>query len=174
MKKIAALAMFCIFGSGAYAQNVDSAFIQAHITKLTNAKQYTLQAARLMPDSLYNFSPAKDEMSFGKQLVHIAQNLCWLSSAYLNHNNNPLSEADTKATSKQQVENTVAKAYDFAIHELQTFDLHTLSDTVHFFAGPLSKLQIINLIEDHQTHHRGQLLVYLRINGIKPPDYIGW
>jgi len=30
------------------------------------------------------------------------------------------------------------------------------------------------LLNDHQTHHRGQLVVYLRLNGIKPPAYIGW
>jgi len=24
------------------------------------------------------------------------------------------------------------------------------------------------------THHRGQLVVYLRLNGILPPNYVGW
>jgi uncharacterized damage-inducible protein DinB len=24
---------------------------------------------------------------------------------------------------------------------------------------------------DHITHHRGQIVVYLRLNGIKPPQY---
>jgi uncharacterized damage-inducible protein DinB len=38
----------------------------------------------------------------------------------------------------------------------------------------MNKLQILNLLNDHQTHHRAQLIVYLRINGIKPPDYVGW
>ncbi len=38
----------------------------------------------------------------------------------------------------------------------------------------LNKIQFLNLIEDHQTHHRAELLVYLRLNNIKPPEYIGW
>jgi uncharacterized damage-inducible protein DinB len=38
----------------------------------------------------------------------------------------------------------------------------------------MNKLQIINLINDHQTHHRAQLLVYLRLKGVKPPEYVGW
>ncbi|WP_374662973.1 DinB family protein [Parasegetibacter sp. NRK P23] len=38
----------------------------------------------------------------------------------------------------------------------------------------MSKLQIINLLSDHQTHHRGQLLVYLRLCGLTPPKYVGW
>ncbi len=38
----------------------------------------------------------------------------------------------------------------------------------------MNKLQINNPMQDHQTHHRAQLLNYLRLNGIKPPAYIGW
>lgn len=41
-------------------------------------------------------------------------------------------------------------------------------------AGRMSKLQFINLLNDHQTHHRGQMMVYLRLNGIQPPEYMGW
>ena len=49
-----------------------------------------------------------------------------------------------------------------------------LKITVDFFAGPKSKLQILNLLQDHLSHHRGQLIVYLNLNNIKPPSYIGW
>jgi uncharacterized damage-inducible protein DinB len=30
------------------------------------------------------------------------------------------------------------------------------------------------LMHDHHTHHRGQIIVYLRLNGLKPPKYVGW
>ena len=52
--------------------------------------------------------------------------------------------------------------------------LNDLSTEVEFFAGPKSKLQILNLLQDHVTHHRGQLIVYLNLNEIKPPSFIGW
>lgn len=38
----------------------------------------------------------------------------------------------------------------------------------------LNKIQFLNLIQDHQTHHRAQLLVYLRLNNLTPPRYSGW
>jgi uncharacterized damage-inducible protein DinB len=28
------------------------------------------------------------------------------------------------------------------------------------------------MIADHITHHRGQMLVYMRLNGLKPPRYV--
>lgn len=156
------------------AQRIEDVFIQSHITKLTNAKAYTLKVAELMPEENYGFKPHADEMDFGRQLIHISQNLCWLSSSYLNEGANPLTTDDGKLTNKKDISELVAKAYDFAIAAIQNLPVQSLTDTVKFFAGPMSKLQIINLIEDHQTHHRAQLLVYLRLNGIKPPDYVGW
>ncbi|HET7002705.1 MAG TPA: DinB family protein, partial [Puia sp.] len=76
---------------------------------------------------------------------------------------------DKEATIK--VLNTV---YDYAITTLEKFKPGHLADTVSFFIKPMNKLQILNLLNDHQTHHRAQLIVYLRINGFKPPDYVGW
>ncbi|MGK0251702.1 MAG: putative damage-inducible protein DinB, partial [Gammaproteobacteria bacterium] len=49
-----------------------------------------------------------------------------------------------------------------------------LKGTVEFFAGPKSRMQILNLLQDHVTHHRGQLIVYLNLNSIEPPQYSGW
>ena len=49
-----------------------------------------------------------------------------------------------------------------------------LEEEVKFFAGPMNKRQIVALLHDHMTHHRGQLMVYLRLKGIKPPQYRGW
>ncbi len=156
------------------AQTIDEAYLKANISKLKNAKEYTLKAANSMPEGKYNYKPSKEEMEFGKQLLHISENLCWLSSSYITTNKNPLTEADSKLASKKDIITVVTNAYDFAIIALQNFDAKSLTDNVKFFAGPMNKLQIINLIQDHQTHHRAQLLVYLRLNEIKPPSYIGW
>lgn len=174
MKFIVTIITFFLTSSLLMAQAIDTMFLKATITKLKNAKEYTLQVANLLPAEKYNYKPSKEEMEFGKQLLHISENLCWLSSSYLTDNKNPLTEADGKLTSKKDIITIVIKAYDFSIDALQNFDTKALADTVKFFAGPMNKLQIINLIQDHQTHHRAQLLVYLRLNDIRPPQYIGW
>jgi uncharacterized damage-inducible protein DinB len=63
--------------------------------------------------------------------------------------------------------NSKAAAF-FIINEKQ------LDEIVPFFAGPKARRQILILMHDHQSHHVGQLIVYLRLNGIKPPAYVGW
>lgn len=167
---------FLLFSVLANGQKIDSLYIKAALTKLTNAKEYTLKVANLMPEVNYSFKPTTGEMSFGEQLLHLSSNLGWLSSSYLRDKGeeNPITKSDAKIQLKEEIIKVVNKAYDYAISTLQSFNPATLADPVTFFAGPMNKLQIINLINDHQTHHRAQMLVYLRLNEIKPPGYVGW
>jgi uncharacterized damage-inducible protein DinB len=46
-----------------------------------------------------------------------------------------------------------------------------LLDRLKTKMGELSRYWALHLILDHATHHRGQAVVYLRLNGIKPPEY---
>ena len=157
-----------------FAQGVDSLFLQSAIQKLEHAKAYTLTVAELMPAERFTFQPTTEGMSFARQLVHLSENLGWLSSAYLKHEASPILRDEKIVTEKDAVLAIVNRAYEYAIAALQSFPSAHLTDTVSFFAGPLTKLQIINLLNDHQTHHRAQLVVYLRLVGIKPSDYVGW
>lgn len=158
------------------AQTIPQKLIDSHIEKLTNAKAYTLAVARLMPAALYRFKPVENEMSFGEQLIHISQNLYWLSSTYIAEIAHPpaASKDDLLLPDKDSIIARVEKAYAYTIESIAKLDTGSLSRELPFFAGNKNKYQILNLIEDHQTHHRAQLLVYLRLNGIKPPSYIGW
>jgi uncharacterized damage-inducible protein DinB len=40
--------------------------------------------------------------------------------------------------------------------------------------GSSTKNRILNLMDNHLAHHRGQMIVYLRLKGIEPPSYVGW
>ncbi len=155
-------------------QPVDSLFMQAALKKLENAKTYTLKVAELMPAEYYSFKPAEEEMSFGRQLLHLSENLGWLTSSYLQQDKNPVSKKELNLTRKDSVISVVHRSYDYAIAAMKSFHPNELAKPVKFFSGPMNKLQIINLINDHQTHHRAQLMVYLRLKGIKPPSYVGW
>ena len=156
------------------SQETDSLFVSSALLKLKNAKEYTLKVADLMPAKNYNYRPTEDEMNFGEHLLHIAENLSWLSTSYLNSGANSNSKIDLKIKDKDSIRKALVRTYDYAINVLIHFKSSNLRDTVDFFAGPMNKMQVINLINDHQTHHRGQLLVYLRLSGITPPKYIGW
>ncbi|HQS06979.1 MAG: hypothetical protein B7X86_02080 [Sphingobacteriales bacterium 17-39-43] len=150
--------------------------IQSHAVKLKNAKEYTLKVAELMPESMYDFKPVADEMSFKEQIIHIGKNLYWLSSTFITEapylNANQLVIA--KDMTKVQAIDFVSGAYEFAGQAIMNVRLESLSKEFPFSGRKLNKVQFLNLIQDHQTHHRAQLIVYLRLNMLNPPNYTGW
>lgn len=160
------------FSINGKAQTNDSLLNQLS-AKWKNAKTYALKVAELMPEEQYNFKPVPDEMSFGEQLLHIADNMNWLSSAYL-FGSKQKNKNEAKLLSKQSIINTLSTAYDSALAVHYRLTSQQFDEVVPFFTGPKSRRQILILMHDHQTHHIGQLIVYLRLKGIKPPEYVGW
>ena len=150
--------------------------INSHLEKFKNAKSYTLSMAEKLDEQKYDFKPVKEEMSFKEQLVHIGENIYWLSSTYIKEEPNPLKgkKVNSSDMNKEQVMQFVKDAYEYGLKVMIELDEKTLSNEFNWNAGKLNKYQFLNLIQDHQTHHVGQLIVYLRLNNIEPPKYIGW
>ncbi|MGB3463805.1 MAG: DinB family protein, partial [Cyclobacteriaceae bacterium] len=67
--------------------------------------------------------------------------------------------------------NTSFDIVEKVIHESEARDFE---EKVKFWNGPTTRRKLLSLTYDHITHHRAQAIVYLRMNDIKPPDYIGW
>ncbi len=168
MRKIFIITLFTILTVNQMkAQNdVKSAFL----LKWENSKNYLLEIAKAMPEANYNYKPTERQMSFQEQLIHIQGNMDWLSSKYFN--GEKTEKIDPK--SKEEIINQLTASFDNVAETIKKVLLEELSTEVEFFAGPKSKLQILNLLQDHVTHHRGQLIVYLNLNTIEPPKYRGW
>ena len=145
----------------------------AFLEKWEGSKNYLLAIAEAMPEESYNFKPTERQMSFKEQLLHIKENMTWLSNSYFTEIEYKREKTDT-SISKTETVNLLENAFDSVIEIIENTNDADLKKTVDFFAGPKSKLQILNLLQDHVTHHRGQLIVYLNLNNIKPPSFIGW
>ncbi|MGB0777469.1 MAG: DinB family protein [Flavobacteriaceae bacterium] len=142
------------------------------LEKWENSKIYLTKVAQAMPEDKYNFKPTEREMSFTKQIQHICENMLWLSKSYISDNNSK--EINTKVSSKKELLELIELSFSASADNVNQISDKNLSEKVDFFAGEKNKLQILNLMQDHVTHHRGQLIVYLNLNGIKPPRYTGW
>ncbi len=172
MKRILTLMILLAAVFTVKAQPADSLQVQL-ARKWVNSKAYALKLAALMPEDGYDFKASPEEMTFREQLLHIADNINWLSSSYLLVNGPAKSASGGKLT-KDEVLKKLGEAYDLGLKAHMKMNAGQLDEKVKFFAGPMTRRQILILMHDHQTHHLGQLIVYLRLKGIKPPDYIGW
>lgn len=170
MKKTILFVAFIIFGSG-FAQN--STPKGAFLEKWDNSKHYLVAIAELMPEEFYDFKPTERQRSFKEQLLHIKQNMDWLSGNYFSSEENKKVNADL-IVSKDETITLLIEAFDKSYELIKQSSDEDLEETVEFFAGLKSKLQILNLLQDHVSHHRGQLIVYLNLKNLEPPKYVGW
>jgi len=146
----------------------------AWLEKWENSKTYLLQIAEDMPEEHYDFKPTEDQMSFKELLLHIKSNMDWLSAAYFSEEAYSREKSTNKSYTKEETLGLLKDSFDKAYAIINVASEEEYSKEVEFFAGPKSKLQILNLLQDHVTHHRGQLLVYLNLKGIDTPRYVGW
>ncbi|MES2794914.1 MAG: DinB family protein [Bacteroidota bacterium] len=172
MKKIVLL--FCFFLITNYGFTQDK-FLQEASKKWQSATIYTQKVTEAMPQKHYGFKPMKDEMSFEDQLLHMANNMNWLGSKFLSEKQAPtLEKLEAKGKSRKEIVQDLKQSMAYIQEIISNFDPTKLDETVDFPAEKLTKRQIITLLNDHHTHHRAQLLVYLRLKDEKPPAYVGW
>lgn len=145
----------------------------AFMEKWENSKNYLIAIAEEMPEEFYDFKPTERQMSFKEQLMHIKGNMDWLSNAYFTDIDYKKEKKELPKTKTETI-NELEIAFDGVMFIIEKTPDEDLTETVDFFAGPKSKLQILNLLQDHVTHHRGQIIVYLNLKNIEPPKYIGW
>ena len=145
----------------------------AFLEKWENSKNYMIAIAEAMPEAYYDFKPTERQMSFKEQLVHIKGNMDWLSNSYFTETEFKREKTALPETKAETIA-LLSEAFDATLSIIKNTREEDLVLTVDFFAGPKSKLQILNLLQDHVTHHRGQLVVYLNLNNVVPPKYVGW
>lgn len=140
------------------------------------SKQFTLAVAEAMPAEFYTFKPNAEEMSFGEQMVHIAGSNVFrfhqITGADAPFDFNP---AKPPTTDKQSVMKMLDQSFDYIISVLPQITPEQLKRTWHIPSwqgrtDPDGRAMIMNMFV-HTAHHRAQCEVYLRVKGIKPPDY---
>lgn len=87
-----------------------------------------------MPEEDYGFKPSPEEMSFQEQLLHIADNINWLSSSYL-FCDVPAKPDATQKLSKEEVLKILSDAYDRGVNAHTKVSASQIDDRVKFFAG---------------------------------------
>jgi len=149
--------------------------------KWQNSLKYTLEALESIPDSSLQYRPTEGQMSVQEQMQHISGNVYGLSRRFLGYSPADFDEEalrevlSAETLDRAALINLLTEAYGFgtaAINSLEEKDWEEL--VPNFFAGPRSKRVIVYLLQDHATHHRAQVLMYMRMLNLEPPRYRGW
>ena len=129
------------------------------LSTVENSRNYTLQVAEAMPEKEYQYKPAGAGWNFGELLHHIAYGIQWWQDNYVTGNKSEWNPPPVK-NKKQDVVAYLTRAYD------------DLQKTIKQQSNTKEAGQGVHATLDHITHHRGQAVVYLRTNGVEPPEYV--
>ncbi|MCF0054212.1 DinB family protein [Dyadobacter sp. CY356] len=167
MKKLLLSALLLFTAQTLFAQTATTKMI----AEFERAKTYTKQYLDAMPEDGYAFKPTPDMRSFAQQMDHIADvNYAFVSAA--TGKASPFKESLEKAAdqSKTAVTKTTLDSYDFIINALKELKDADLEKDVKVFGKDLKVKTAFEKDFEHQTHHRGQTTVYIRLKGVKPPQ----
>ncbi|SIQ89681.1 DinB family protein [Maribacter ulvicola] len=174
MKNIIIITLSLLTSSQLRAQ--ENKFLSDFVERLENSRKYLLLVADMMPEEKYDYKVTPESLSFSENLMHIGFALDWHSQSLLGGREARVYQTDTifKPANKTKDEMMVRidQTFSEAIKLLQEFDANKLDDHLDYFGLERSKRQISMLLADHITHHRGQMLVAMRLNGLTPPRYV--
>jgi uncharacterized damage-inducible protein DinB len=178
MKKILSTSVLivCVFilSYQGKAQAISNEDIKTQMVKdWQRAKKYTDAYLATMPGDKYSFKAVDSIRSFAQQMLHLAS----VNSLFMGtitgqppvFGQRNLEESPTAASS-DSVKYYVDASYDFAIKSLQNMDASKLGEKTKVFGMEDTRYAFALKAFEHQTHHRGQTTIYIRLLGIRPPQ----
>jgi len=166
--------LLSLFVQPIFAQESD--FIKEYLERLEKSKEYLILVAETMPEDKYDFKAMPESMSFAENLMHIGWAMDWHSQSLMGGREardwNTDTELKVDDKSKKEMIAKISETFGKTIEFISNFDLNRLEERLDYFGADRTKRQILLLLADHISHHRGQMLVYMRLNGLKPPRYV--
>ena len=172
---VSILLFLCAFSLTAAAQPAPPAnpITQALRSAWNSAKSNMRRSADVMPEAKYGFKPVDSVRSYGAILAHVA-GASYEFCAAAKGEKTPHAEDEFEKSAKTKAE--IVKALDGAIaycdEIYRTLDDGKAAQMVAGAFGGGQGARAANLIgnTNHYNEHYGNLVTYLRINGLVPPS----
>jgi uncharacterized damage-inducible protein DinB len=157
------------------AQAITMIDVQAQMVKdWERAKAYTIDYLNTMPTDKYSFKAMDSIRSFAQQMLHLAG-----ANFFLMYSGTGIAmpgfvrqdlEQSPGAQAKDSVMYFVTTSYDYCINAVKAFDIAKWGEPKEIFGMKTTAYGLMIKTFEHQTHHRGQTTIYIRLQGIKPPQ----
>jgi uncharacterized damage-inducible protein DinB len=128
-----------------------------------------MKIADAMPEDKFGFKTTPPQRSYGEQVMHVAtvnvDILKWIGG----QTPAPSFTAESAKT-KADMLKAMADSYDYGIALLKEQTDATITETVDGrFLGPSTRARLFWFLLGHSMDIYGQMVVYVRLNGIVPP-----
>lgn len=157
------------------AQALSAEDIKAQMIKeWERSKAYTVDYLNTMPADKYGYKAVDSIRSFAQQMLHLAQGNLFLMSTATGQQPPSWAQANLEgsatAAKKDSVMYYITASYDYCTNAVKNTDLNKWGEKVKIFGMEVTRYALIIKTFEHQAHHRGQTTIYIRLQGIKPPQ----
>jgi uncharacterized damage-inducible protein DinB len=135
----------------------------------SNMQDKIMKAADAMPESKYSYRPTKEVRSFAEILTHVADISYALCS---NVRGEKPSAMSAGKGSKTEIIAYLKGSFDYCDAVYSGFTDAHLNDPGDFWGFKTNKMFILTQVGNHDALHYGNLVTYLRLNGLVPSG--GW
>jgi uncharacterized damage-inducible protein DinB len=135
-----------------------------------SVRDYFVRAAEKLPEDRYGFRPSPDVRTFAQQIAHVADdqyNLC--SAAKGEQRKAPYTDIEGRLSKKADLVPALKDAFAYCD---AAYDAMTDATSLEPSSGMKgrSKFSYLNWNLWHTWEHYGNIVVYLRMNGLVPPS----
>jgi uncharacterized damage-inducible protein DinB len=145
---------------------------------VANVEEDFVPAAEAMPEDKFGFAPSNGEFkgvrTFGEQVKHVAA-VNYLFGAAILGEKVPVDVGDesgpTSIKTKAEIISYLKASFAYVHKAVQTINDKNLVELVQspFGEGKVTRLGLATSVSSHGFDHYGQMVEYLRMNGIVPP-----
>jgi len=160
---------------GARTTSADCAYSQALRTHLTRIRGMLVAIVAAMPEDKYDFRPAKGVRSFREMVEHVIAD-SYTHAGYVmgksRAESEKIAEERTKGVkTREQYLEAMGDAFNFADKMFAGITDQNAMDTVTVMRGAKgTRIEAALQVFEDDMDHYGNFVVYLRLNGIVPPD----
>ena len=164
-----------LFSTNSSAQALSNEDLKTQMTNdWQRGKEYTIEYMNTMPANKYSYKAVDSLRSFAQQLLHLATANVFLMATATDQAPLPWAsfglENSATAQNKDSVVYYVNASYDYCMNAVKNSDPAKWKEKKTVFGFEATKFAFMQKAFEHQTHHRGQTTVYIRLNNIKPPQ----
>ncbi len=133
-----------------------------------SVKAWLIASAEQMPEDKYSYRPTPEVRNFAELLGHVADaNFMFCSAAA--GEQNPNSTEFEKVASKSEMVAGVKAAFEYCDAAFEMTEAEAMEETT-FFGQAGSRLWVLMFNVAHDWEHYGNVVTYMRLNGLVPPS----
>jgi len=133
-------------------------------------QQHVMATAEMVDEELYSYQPTEEVRTLGGILAHIAGAQFLFCSAAGGVESPNTENYEETATTKAEIIDALEAGFAFCDEVYDSMTDAQGAQMVNFFGNEMAASAVLAFNAAHNYEHYGNLVTYMRINGITPPS----